>query len=70
MVVERYTILVAAFLVFTACFIFIVKVATSEKFRNQVSSFLPFSPDKGGKQPPILLVVLIIIGSMILAYFF
>ena len=70
MLVQRYIILGAFAIFFTIVFIFIVKVATSEKFRNQVSDFLPFSPNKGGKQPPILLVVLIIAGSMVLAYFF
>ena len=70
MLVQRYAILIVFFIIFTLLFIFIVKVATDEKFRNQVSDFLPFSPNKGGKSPPFFLVVLIIIGSMILAYFF
>ena len=70
MLVQRYTILIVFIIIFTVIFVFIVRVATDEKFRNQVSDFLPFSPNKGGKQPPILLVILIIIGSMVLAYFF
>jgi len=70
LLVQRYTILGIFIIIFTLIFIFIIKVATNEDFRNQVSDFLPFSPNKGGKQPPILLVILIIIGSMVLAYFF
>ena len=67
---NTYLVLILLFIFVTLCFFVVVLVATNEKFRDRLSEILPFSPKKGAKQPSIFVVILIIIGAMVIAYFF
>ena len=68
-------ILILLFAFMTLCLIFAIAVFTNEKFRDKVISFLPFSnakntQAKGGIQPGFAVAVLVIVASVLLAYFF
>ena len=67
---STYIILIAMFIIFTAGFIVIVLIATNEKFSERFQEMLPFSPKEGEYQPPLPVIVFIIVVSMVLAYFF
>ena len=64
----------------TLCLIFAIMVFTNEKFRNRVTGFLPFSnsspdPDSKNKQtkglqPGFVVAIVVIVFSVILAYYF
>ena len=53
-------------------FLFAVAIAAfvNPKVREKVLGLLPFSNANGGKQPNIAVVIIIIAGAMVAAYFF
>jgi len=62
-------IMVLVFAVITFLFAIAIVAFVNPEFRDRVMRFLPFSRE-GGKNPPISIIILIIVAAMVLAYFF
>lgn len=62
-------VMVVVFAVITFLFALAIASFVNPKIRERVMGFLPFSK-AGSKQPPISIIILIIVVAMVLAYFF
>ena len=63
--------MILMFVLCTIVFIVVILAFTNEKFRDRILGLLPFSNKKeGSKQIPFFMVILIIVGAMVIAYFF
>lgn len=67
--VDANVLMVVVFAVITFLFGLAILAFVNPKFREKLMGFLPFSKE-GSKSPPIGVIVLIIVGAMVLAYFF
>jgi len=67
--VDTSVVMVVVFAVITVLFAIAITAFVNPKFRERVLGFLPFSK-QGNKQPPLPIIILIIVGAMVIAYFF